>query len=108
MGAGYDVVLLPNIMHQFDVPTNVALLKKVHAAMKPDGQVATIEFAPNEDRVTPPQAAGFAMMMLGSTPGGDAYTFAELDGMFREAGFGESTMQDLTPSPQRLLLTKYA
>jgi hypothetical protein len=76
--------------------------------MKPGGQVATVEFVPNEDRVTPPQAAGFSMMMLGATPGGDAYTFAELDGMFREAGFGESTMQDLAPAPQRLLLTKYA
>ncbi len=108
MGAGYDLVLLPNILHQFDVPTNVALLKKVHAAMKPAGQVATVEFVPNEDRVTPPQAAGFAMMMLGSTPGGDAYTFAELDSMFRKAGFGESTMRDLPPGPQRLVLTKYA
>jgi hypothetical protein len=108
LGTGYDLVLIPNFLHHFDVPTNVALLKRVHAAMKPGGQVATIEFVPNEDRVTPPQAAGFSMMMLGATPGGDAYTFAELDGMFREAGFGESTMQDLAPAPQRLLLTKYA
>ena len=26
------------------------------------------------------------MMMLGSTEGGDAYTFKELDAMFRDAG----------------------
>jgi hypothetical protein len=76
--------------------------------MNPGGLIATVEFVPNEDRVTPPQAAGFSMMMLGATPGGDAYTFAELDGMFRAAGFGASTMQDLAPSPERLVLTKYA
>jgi 2-polyprenyl-3-methyl-5-hydroxy-6-metoxy-1,4-benzoquinol methylase len=108
LGTGYDVVLVPNFLHHFDVPTNVAFLKRVHAAMNPGGLIATVEFVPNEDRVTPPQAAGFSMMMLGATPGGDAYTFAELDGMFRAAGFGASTMQDLAPSPERLVLTKYA
>jgi tRNA A58 N-methylase Trm61 len=107
LGTGYDVVLIPNFLHHFDRPTNVALLKRVRAAMKPGGQVATVEFVPNPDRVTPPQAAGFSMMMLGATPGGDAYTFAELDWMFRAAGFGASTMQDLAPSPERLVLTKY-
>jgi 2-polyprenyl-3-methyl-5-hydroxy-6-metoxy-1,4-benzoquinol methylase len=108
LGSGYDLVLIPNFLHHFDAPTNVALLKKIRAAMNPGGQVATIEFVPNEDRVTPPQAASFSMMMLGGTPGGDAYPFAELDAMFRAAGFGASTMQDLAPSPERLVLTTYA
>lgn len=108
LGSGYDVVLIPNFLHHFDAPTNVTLLKRVRAAMNPGGQVATIEFVPNEDRVTPPQAASFSMIMLGGTPSGDAHTFAELDGMFRAAGFGASTMQDLAPSPERLVLTKYA
>jgi ubiquinone/menaquinone biosynthesis C-methylase UbiE len=108
LGSGYDLVLIPNFLHHFDAPTNVALLKRLRAAMNPGGQVATVEFVPNEDRVTPPQAASFSMMMLGGTPGGDAYTFAELDGMFRAAGFGSSAMQDLAPSPERLVLTKYA
>ena len=108
LGSGYDLVLLPNFLHHFDAPTNVRLLKRIRAAMNPGGQVATVEFVPNDDRVTPPHSAGFSMMMLGSTPGGDAYTFAELDGMFREGGFGESNVQDLAPSPERLVLTKYA
>jgi hypothetical protein len=30
----------------------------------------TLEFIPNEDRVTPPDSAGFSMMMLLSTPSG--------------------------------------
>jgi O-methyltransferase domain/Dimerisation domain len=108
LGSGYDVVLIPNFLHHFDAPTNVTLLKRIRAAMNPGGQVATVEFVPNADRVTPPNAASFSMMMLGGTPGGDAYTFAELDGMFRAAGFGGSTMQDLAPSPERLVLTSYS
>ena len=47
------------------------------------------------------------MIMLGRTENGDAYTFPELDQIFRKAGFGESRMQDLEPSPQRLILTNF-
>ena len=48
--------------------------------------MVTLEFIPNEDRVTPPIDATFSMMMLGSTPHGDAYTFAEYDQMFHKSG----------------------
>ena len=105
LGSGYDLVLLPNFLHHFGHATNVKLLQRVRAALKPGGRVATVEFVPNDDRITPPMAAGFSMMMLGSTEGGDAYTFKELDAMFRDAGFGESTAQEL--GPQTLILTKY-
>ena len=107
LGSGYDLVLLPNFLHHFDHPTNVVLLKKIRAALKPGGRVATVEFVPNDDRVTPPLSASFSMMMLGSTEGGDAYTFNELAAMFRDAGFRRSTQQELPPSPQTLVLTEY-
>jgi SAM-dependent methyltransferase len=107
LGAGYDLVLLPNFLHHFDHPTNVTLLKRIRAALKPGGRVATVEFVPNEDRVTPPMPASFSMMMLGSTPGGDAHTFKELAAMFDDAGFGRSTYQELPPSPESLILTEY-
>jgi ubiquinone/menaquinone biosynthesis C-methylase UbiE len=105
-GHGYDLVLLPNFLHHFDPPTNVKLLKKVRAAMQPGGLVATVEEVPNDDRISPP-IASFSMMMLCSTPSGDAYTFRELDHMFREAGFGETTSRSLEPSFATLLLTKW-
>ena len=68
-------MLLTNFLHHFDHPTNVALLKKVHAALQPGGRAVTLEFVPNEDRVSPPMPAGFSMIMLTTTPAGDAYTF---------------------------------
>lgn len=107
LGSDYDLVLLPNFLHHFDHATNVTLLRRVRAALKPGGRVATVEFVPNEDRVTPPMAASFSMMMLGSTEGGDAYTFRELAAMFKDAGFSRSTQQALEPSPQTLVLTEY-
>lgn len=86
-GSGYDVVLIPNFLHHFDVPTCTKLLKKVKAALKPGGRAAILEFIPNADRVTPPTAAAFSMIMLVNTPGGDAYTFAEIESMAKDAGF---------------------
>lgn len=105
-GTGYDVALLPNFLHHFDFTTNVTLLKKVRAALQPGGLVAVIEFVPNEDRVSPPDGALFAMRMLGTTPSGDAYTFAEMDRMLRAAGFGAAESRSLAPAHQDLILAR--
>jgi SAM-dependent methyltransferase len=105
LGSGYDLILLPNFLHHFDHATNVTLLKRVRAALKPSGRLVTVEFVPNDDRISPPTSAAFSLMMLGSTEGGDAYTFKELDARFRDAGFGGSEAQPL--GPQMLILTKY-
>jgi len=104
-GTDYDVVLLTNFLHHFDKPTCETLLKKAHAALKQGGRAATLEFVPNPDRVTPPQAAAFSMQMLGGTPSGDAYTFAEFEQMFRNAGFARSEMHELPPTIERVIIS---
>jgi hypothetical protein len=105
LGSGYNLVLLPNFLHHFDAPTNETLLRRIHAAMAPGGRVVTAEFIPNEDRVSPPSEAMFSMMMLGSTASGDAYTFSEYDQMFRNAGFARSEMRELSPLPNRVIVS---
>ena len=105
-GTGYDLVLLTNFLHHFDPPTNEMLLRKVHAALAEGGRAVTLEFVPNEDRITPPDTAGFSMMMLGSTPRGDAYTFAELERMFVNAGFSQNEMHQLPPSIQQAVISQ--
>jgi hypothetical protein len=45
------------------------------------------------------------MMMLGSTPHGDAYTFLEYDRMFRNAGFARNELRELSPTPQRVIVS---
>src|SRR3569833_124858 len=101
-GQPYDVVLLTNFLHHFDKPTCVELLKKVHRALKPGGRAATLEFVPNEDRVSPPMAAGFAITMLATTPAGDAYTFSELKAMYEEAGFSGVQATPIAMSPHTI------
>jgi SAM-dependent methyltransferase len=104
-GDGYDIVLLTNFLHHFDQATNETLLRKVHASLKPGGRAVTLEFVPNADRVSPPTSATFSIIMLATTPSGDAYTFAEFDEMFRNAGFASSELHALPPSFQQVVVS---
>jgi 2-polyprenyl-3-methyl-5-hydroxy-6-metoxy-1,4-benzoquinol methylase len=104
-GSDYDVVLLTNFLHHFDVSTCETLLKKVHAALAPGGRAVTFEFVPNEDRVSPPVPATFSLMMLGTTPSGDAYTFSEFERMFGNAGFSSSELHPLPPTFQQVVIS---
>jgi 2-polyprenyl-3-methyl-5-hydroxy-6-metoxy-1,4-benzoquinol methylase len=103
-GGPYDAVLLTNFLHHFDKPTCVGLLKKVRAALKPGGRAATLEFVPNEDRVSPPMPAAFSLIMLATTAAGDAYTLSELTAMYAEAGFKDIKGHPIPMSPHTVVL----
>ncbi len=105
-GAGYDVVLLTNFLHHFDPPTIENLLRKVHRSLNDGGLAVTLEFVPNEYRVSPPIPASFSLIMLGTTPSGDAYTFSEFDKMFRAAGFRHSEIRSLERSPEQVIISR--
>jgi ubiquinone/menaquinone biosynthesis C-methylase UbiE len=104
-GKDYDIVLLTGFLHHFDPQTIDTILRKAYAALKPNGRVVTVEFVPNEDRVSPPAPAAFSMIMLGTTRAGDAYPYSEFDQMFRKAGF---TLNELRhgPGPQSFIISK--
>lgn len=105
LGMGYNLVLLTNFVHHFDIATVESILKKVRAALAPGGRVVTLEFVPNEDRITPQPAAVFNMTMLGHTRAGDAYTFAQYEQMFRNAGFESSEIRPL-PGPASAIISR--
>ncbi len=104
-GEGYDIVLLTNFLHHFDKEINENLLRKIHNSLNEGGKVMTLEFIPNDDRVSPPSEAMFSLVMLAATPAGDAYTFAELKEMSENAGFSLNEHIPLTPMPQHLLIS---
>jgi ubiquinone/menaquinone biosynthesis C-methylase UbiE len=105
IGTGYDLILIPNFLHHFDERTNEQLLQKLHRALQPGGRVATLEFVPNEDRVSPAMPAAFALIMLAETPAGDAYTRSELENMFNRAGFSGHEFHPMPPSPHSVLVS---
>jgi ubiquinone/menaquinone biosynthesis C-methylase UbiE len=103
LGNDYDIILIPNLLHHFDEQANIILLKRMHAALKPGGRIVILEFVPDENRITPEIPARFALVMLASTPGGDAFTLPELKRMLEAAGFKSIAMSDLPSMPSRVI-----
>jgi 2-polyprenyl-3-methyl-5-hydroxy-6-metoxy-1,4-benzoquinol methylase len=103
-GGPYDEILLTNFLHHFHPAKNVELLRKVLRALKPGGRAAILEFVPNEDRISPPMAAAFSMVMLASTADGDAYTLREYTEMCTAAGFTRVTAHPVPMSPHTVVM----
>ena len=108
LGQGYDFVLLTNIFHHFDKPTCEKLMRRAHAALNAGGRAITVEFVPNENRVSPPTSAGFSLVMLAGTDAGDAYTLSEYEKMFGNAGFVKTTLHQAPDMPQQVLVSEKA
>jgi hypothetical protein len=104
-GSGFDLALITNFLHHFNRATCVSFLRKVADALAPGGQVAVVEFVPNQDRISPPIPAGFGLTMLAGTPEGDVYTEADLRSMLAEAGLHEPHVHEL-PTPQKVVVAK--
>jgi hypothetical protein len=103
-GSDYDLVLIPNFLHHFDREGCVSILGRARRALAPGGAALVVEMVPNDDQVRPPFPAAFAFVMLATTPKGDAWTARELQEMGRSAGFGDSVVQPLPPSPQTMIV----
>ena len=108
IGNGYDLVLLTNFLHHFSAAVCESLLHKIHHSLTAGGRVITLEFVPNDDRITPPQVAEFSLIMLATTPEGDAYTFKEYDQMFRTTGFSPNELRAVPGSLQQMIVSHKA
>lgn len=106
LGGPYDIVLMMNFLHHFDAATCEALLRKVCNALAPEGRAVTLEAVPNEDRVSPPYPASFALVMLATTERGEAYTRSELDAMFCSAGFARNEFEPLGANRPTVVISR--
>ena len=104
-GTGFDVVLVPNFLHHFDAAACEIFIRRIESSLADGGKVLTVEFVPNDDRVSPPPEAMFPVVMLAATPAGDAYTFPELKQMFEKGGFSQNEIIELHPMPQHLIVS---
>jgi len=87
--SGCDLALLSAIIHQNSPRQNIDLFAKIHRALEPGGVLIIRDHVMDESRTQPPDGAMFALNMLVNTPGGDTYTFAEVEDALRQAGFVE-------------------
>lgn len=104
-GREYDLVLITNFFHHFGQDACVELMHKIHDSLSSGGRAVTLEFVPNEDRVSPPHAASFSLVMLVTTPSGDAYTFRQYQEMFQRAGFSKTQLLPVPGDPHQVLIS---
>jgi len=97
VGQGYDLVLLTNFLPDFDAATCTTLLAKVHGALVPGGRAVALQYVLDDDGISTPAGAYLGLALLATTPGGENYTFRELDRMFRDAGFSRTELHELPP-----------
>jgi 2-polyprenyl-3-methyl-5-hydroxy-6-metoxy-1,4-benzoquinol methylase len=83
----FDIAILGNIVHSEGEASSRRLFRKLHQALRADGQLIIIDFVPNEDRTAPVPAVLFALNMLIHTEAGDVYTLSEYRRWLNEAGF---------------------
>ncbi|MFJ4478798.1 methyltransferase [Streptomyces xanthochromogenes] len=84
---GFDVMLLSNILHDWDEPTGRKLLAHIHQALEPGGVLLIAELLINPERTGPPSAALVGLNMLVETEGGKNYSEAELAQWLTDTGF---------------------
>ncbi len=105
LGAGYDLVLISNIIHSFSGEMNRTLVQKSFDALEPGGMLIIKDFLLDAERTGPAFSLIFALHMLLHTEGGDTYTVDEVGGWTQDAGFAPGELADLTPQT-RLWLAK--
>jgi ubiquinone/menaquinone biosynthesis C-methylase UbiE len=102
-GRGHDIATLGHILHSEGQQRGRALLKKTFEALAPGGTIAIAEFLVDDGRTGPPVALIFAVNMLVNTDSGDTWSFGEIAGWLRDAGFRDPRAID-APGPSPLIL----
>jgi SAM-dependent methyltransferase len=102
-GTGYQVATLGHILHSEGEARSRKLLAKTAAALARGGTIAIAEWLVDPDRTGPPMGLIFAVNMLVNTDEGDTFSFEEIAGWLKEAGFVNPRTLEV-PGPAPLVL----
>ena len=83
---GVDCVLLANVLHDWSTGECAALLKKIHGALAPDGEIIIYEVMPL-DNTPSPAVHLFSLALLLDTKRGRVYTLDEIQRWLDKTGF---------------------
>jgi SAM-dependent methyltransferase len=84
--AGFDVHLLSNVLHDWDTPEVLALLRRSHAALPPGGLLLVHDAFLHADKAGPLEVAEYSALLMQITEG-KCYSTAELEEMLTACGF---------------------
>ncbi|MCX5885812.1 MAG: methyltransferase [Proteobacteria bacterium] len=102
-GNGYDLILMSHILHSNSPEDCEILIHKGYCALQKGGRLLIHDFILNEDKVSPPSAAIFAVNMLVNTQKGRTYTKMEITEWMKKAGFREIRCYVVTPASRAMV-----
>jgi hypothetical protein len=90
-----DVVVMGNILHDWDQEKKMILLRKAYNALPPGGAFAAIENIIDDERKQNVFGMMMSLNMLIETGKGFDYTFKDFDGWAKETGFSKTMILHL-------------
>jgi ubiquinone/menaquinone biosynthesis C-methylase UbiE len=105
-GKNHQVATLGHILHSEGRARSRKLLQKTFDALAPGGTIAIMEFLVNPQRSEPLVSLLFAVNMLVNTEEGDTFSFEEISGWLREAGFTNPRLLKVQAVSPLVLATK--
>lgn len=105
LGGPHDAVLLFQVVHHLTPAQNVALLRRVRAALAPKGTLAVLEYLrEDKEKEKPPSAAPLIGLHYFLTSRAAAYTPAEMEGFLGDAGFRIESARPMRHVPLQTLI----
>jgi ubiquinone/menaquinone biosynthesis C-methylase UbiE len=102
-GRDHNLITIGHILHSEGVERSKKLLRKCFDALAPGGAISIAEFLVNPERTGPSMGLIFAANMLVNTDHGDTWSFEEIAGWLKEAGFVNPRQLE-APGPSPLIL----
>lgn len=105
LGTGHDLALVFNLIHHLDPDAIVALLRRVHASLRPGGAVAVLDLFARPRGATGGRDShqAFLGLFFHLTSGADVYAPEELHGFLEQAGFAPPRATGLKRIPAQTL-----
>ena len=104
-GAGYDAILLFNLIHHYDETQNIALLKRCADALKPGGQVAILDQIAGK---LPGNVANAVIRLIALhyflLADGRVYTHDDIQSWFQHTGFSDAQFYGMAKAPGTSLM----
>jgi SAM-dependent methyltransferase len=99
-----DVVLLCNILHHFPIETNRAILRKVHAALRPGGVVGIFDIETPEPAAGPEAAADAFTLYFRVTSTSSCFRGHDYENWLNASGFQSVRTIRSLKMPARMLV----
>lgn len=101
----FDTIILANICHALGAFATQKVLHKLAKALKPSGQLAIVDFVPDDKRSLPGWPLVFGVNMLITTPEGDVFTREEYTSWLLAAGFQSVNCEDIDTEVTAIIAT---